>query len=811
RRLVLSCPLAFGEVGVKERVRSVLKYRKPAFFITLTAVPVCVVVAVCFLTDPTQTHQIRVTVPAGSTAAFCYSEEEISPKGNTLTLTNGEGLGDTEVILLPVEVGEENAYEAAYMTLGMPVKMEVEKGAWFRVGVSVQNPTAEDKDFYVSVKNVEVRIGSKETSGSENSMYGDSTGDQQDGNTFLQDLAYDLELTVPDLTFREMSETKKAELLAEYGTLLEGYTLMARESTDGKTAYIAGHYQGDVADSPLYQMQDMGHYSDKDYQLLYPEENREAMERVLNAQGVQVITDEAYVIEKSRMYRTAGSEYIFIQPIKAEQEMYSAFAKYFDPDKGRRYLEDALARGIAVNAVEEPYLNVYLISEEYGEITETIPLTEETAVGILAEDTQKLTSGHGFGASLHINGESTYFSESKVPQTVLDLAMERCGYRFESPQSITASITEARFDCSWLDVPLYLEERHLPRLEEILKSAKFDSVGNCGYGAKLTLTLENGKRVTVFKGTDDCGSLVFGSWGGYSLRDEADDEFWELFGLSPDGHERFSSQNDNSEGQAEDQEVTAQNPGEDWKIPEAAAMVDDADISRIEVINGNTGERKTLTAEDAYYEYHDLLKLYRQLDFTAESEENARVGYQYSMKLQDAKGNTLQNVTPYKDGITIDRIFYQYDNTGDGSAASLRLMEYLEYVFDPERSHMGDPLAERAVNTLEDVTMTMMKYKSWEGEIEINNQTDRELQTGQWYEIQKLEDGVWQLVETQVEISLEDLAYRLPAGETTVFPTNWKALYGELPSGEYRIIKEISVPRADRIDTHYLTAGFEIQ
>ncbi len=42
----------------------------------------------------------------------------------------GDGLGDTEVVLEPVEVREENAYdEIAYMTLGMPVKMDVEKGA----------------------------------------------------------------------------------------------------------------------------------------------------------------------------------------------------------------------------------------------------------------------------------------------------------------------------------------------------------------------------------------------------------------------------------------------------------------------------------------------------------------------------------------------------------------------------------------------------------------------------------------------------------------------------------------------------------
>ena len=40
--------------------------------------------------------------------------------------------------------------------------MEVEKGAWFKIGVNVQNPTDESKDVYVSVGNVEVRIASSE-------------------------------------------------------------------------------------------------------------------------------------------------------------------------------------------------------------------------------------------------------------------------------------------------------------------------------------------------------------------------------------------------------------------------------------------------------------------------------------------------------------------------------------------------------------------------------------------------------------------------------------------------------------------------
>ncbi len=52
RRLITACPLAFGETGVKERIRSVLNYKKPAFWIIVLAVIACAVAAVCFLTDP---------------------------------------------------------------------------------------------------------------------------------------------------------------------------------------------------------------------------------------------------------------------------------------------------------------------------------------------------------------------------------------------------------------------------------------------------------------------------------------------------------------------------------------------------------------------------------------------------------------------------------------------------------------------------------------------------------------------------------------------------------------------------------------
>ncbi len=53
RRIIAACPLAFGEVGVKDRVKSVLNYKKPAFWIVVIAIIASIAVAVCFLTNPT--------------------------------------------------------------------------------------------------------------------------------------------------------------------------------------------------------------------------------------------------------------------------------------------------------------------------------------------------------------------------------------------------------------------------------------------------------------------------------------------------------------------------------------------------------------------------------------------------------------------------------------------------------------------------------------------------------------------------------------------------------------------------------------
>ena len=49
---LLSYPVAFGEMNIKSRIKSVLRYRKPGLWVTLGAVTAAAVIAVCFMTNP---------------------------------------------------------------------------------------------------------------------------------------------------------------------------------------------------------------------------------------------------------------------------------------------------------------------------------------------------------------------------------------------------------------------------------------------------------------------------------------------------------------------------------------------------------------------------------------------------------------------------------------------------------------------------------------------------------------------------------------------------------------------------------------
>lgn len=88
RKAAITCPLAFGEVGVKERVKNALHYKKPAFWVVAASVAVCVVVAVCFLTNPPRALS-KVCGDFWDTEAVCTYTEEQPNADARYTTANG--------------------------------------------------------------------------------------------------------------------------------------------------------------------------------------------------------------------------------------------------------------------------------------------------------------------------------------------------------------------------------------------------------------------------------------------------------------------------------------------------------------------------------------------------------------------------------------------------------------------------------------------------------------------------------------------------------------------------------------------------
>ena len=110
RRRIAACPLAFGETGVKERIKRVMNYKKPAFWIVILLIVVSVLVSALLLTNPTaenslirkivkqkgytiieqQTETITLSLPVSSLPERIFSEEGIEFSEGEITAYQDE-------------------------------------------------------------------------------------------------------------------------------------------------------------------------------------------------------------------------------------------------------------------------------------------------------------------------------------------------------------------------------------------------------------------------------------------------------------------------------------------------------------------------------------------------------------------------------------------------------------------------------------------------------------------------------------------------------------------------------------------------
>ena len=83
KKMITACPVAFGEVSVKNRIKKVLDYKKPAFWFVAIAIVACLCIAVCFMTSSDRPGIFESTEVAVELEPVSVSVDEISVDNKT--------------------------------------------------------------------------------------------------------------------------------------------------------------------------------------------------------------------------------------------------------------------------------------------------------------------------------------------------------------------------------------------------------------------------------------------------------------------------------------------------------------------------------------------------------------------------------------------------------------------------------------------------------------------------------------------------------------------------------------------------------
>ncbi len=152
RKMITACPLAFGEVGAKERIMSVLNYKKPAFWIIVAALIACAAAAVFFLTNPIDQGdpideensyfmmieeegiaEIRVSTPINSGGCI-HADNSLFKSGEKVWLENLNHIDDLRgVEVAAISESGETVYSVTFpeSATNMEIEQLLLQTAWF--------------------------------------------------------------------------------------------------------------------------------------------------------------------------------------------------------------------------------------------------------------------------------------------------------------------------------------------------------------------------------------------------------------------------------------------------------------------------------------------------------------------------------------------------------------------------------------------------------------------------------------------------------------------------------------------------------
>ena len=611
-KMAAVCPLAFGEVAVKERVKNVLNYKKPALWAVILLVVAAAIIGACLLTKPSyknvgtldaeklfalRTEYVgdnaavsgildalgfRAAGAAGDGQAYTYSFEV-----ETASEPYGVVVRYAFAGALPQRTAEWNREMARRGYLALALIDNAEWLRWEDVGAEGETPvsgTVYAGDYVAA---------------DYNAVRGSAAGLQALMDTLQACLEDGSIAYYPGDALSDFTEITPWPILGEDGVVsakAEDYGIVygAAQLPDWETvplSYLCAYYlnaDGAYAEGAMDVLAQR--YSQLPQQVRRyigtlsgqadPRGNGDAAE-VLLRDISRYITSQltgglpvTVSYEKDQLSIAVTEVYSVTYRTVTYDENYSEDIPVYEVGSGAqlsvikgegftlygRYNEEnvALHNGDVVelteqfvglgmdgqyavrfqyrSAAETAELEVYQITwEAGGSAKQVVPLTEEQVQTIQSEKGLVQPEWYQVCAELRQGDEDVAYymgnDYKPVPPTVLKILTEQCGYTFVTPEDFRGNMTSAKLE--FYGGETYTADKaDLPALQRMLTNARaYGGGASCGFGAKLTVTFDDGRTVSVLKGTDSCASFTFGSWNSAMVSDSENRQFWQMFGV----------------------------------------------------------------------------------------------------------------------------------------------------------------------------------------------------------------------------------------------------------------------------------------
>ena len=528
-KMAAVCPLAFGEVAVKERVKNVLNYKKPALWAVILLVIAAAIITVCLLTRPQSDSR---TDPDHWDAEQLYALRTPYVGDNSAVGAILDALG------LP-EMGDT----ADSDTYAYSIRLDTNKEP---MGVTVCYAFAGDVPERSAEWNRQMaQRGYIAMALIDNIDWFRWTDIDQADTTYVTGVVYSVDGLVYSKDDRSMVDELSAARESVEGLQAYMDTLRAKVE-DGSIVYYPGDAQPSMEETTPWSAEgdnDPMSVKAEDYGIVYDPEHIPDWDTVplsylcayyLNADGAYA--EGAMDVLAKRYMQAPNTVEAYIRRLSgrgygdAAEVLTNDINAYLQANYEGQYDD---VHGGTDTAAE---LEVYTVTWETGDsVKQIVPLTEAQVQTIQSEKGLVQPEWHQVCAELQEGGrhvESYMGTDYKpVPPTVLKILTEQCGYTFVTPEDFRGNMTAAKLE--FYGGETYTADKaDLPALQKMLTGAKsYGGASSCIFTAKLTVTFDDGRTVSVLKSTDSCASFMFGSWNTAMVSDSENEQFWQIFGV----------------------------------------------------------------------------------------------------------------------------------------------------------------------------------------------------------------------------------------------------------------------------------------